>query len=147
MGPALDHYRCVTCYFPRTRTTQVCDTVTFVPHKIPIPKVSLEDHLRQAVDDIVEILTKPPSTTSPTLQVGEPVRNAILEIADVLKRTDTFDNTLQKDAPLPRVQEKIQKIHPTALPRVPKTPQPTTETYLRQTTLPTKLKYVTNPTH
>ena len=45
VGPALDHYRCVTCYFPRTRTTRVCETVTFFPHKVPFPKVTLTDHL------------------------------------------------------------------------------------------------------
>ena len=37
VGPALNHYRCVTCYFPRTRATRVCETVTFLPHDIPFP--------------------------------------------------------------------------------------------------------------
>ena len=46
VGPALDHYWCVTCYFLRTKTTRICNTVTFIPHKIPIPKVLLGDHLQ-----------------------------------------------------------------------------------------------------
>ena len=31
VGPSMHHYRCVKIYFPRTKTTRDCDTVTFFP--------------------------------------------------------------------------------------------------------------------
>ena len=45
VGPSIDHYRCVKCYFPRTQKTRNCDTVDFFPHGHPFPKVKLRDFL------------------------------------------------------------------------------------------------------
>ena len=84
VGPAPDHYRCITCYFPRTRAERQCDTITYFPTIIPYPKVNIEDHLRQAATDIVRILTKPSISAAPTLQQGDPTRNALLELATFL---------------------------------------------------------------
>ena len=67
------------CYFPETRAAA-----------IPFPKVSLDDFLRQAATDIISILTAPPSTTAPSLQAGDPTRNALLEIATVLNRAENY---------------------------------------------------------
>ena len=53
---------------------------------IPFPSVNIDDYLRQAATDIITILTSPPSTTTPTLQAGDPVRNALLELATLLNR-------------------------------------------------------------
>ena len=46
VGPSLYHYRCVQCYFLRTRDIRNCDTVDFFPHDIPFPRVTLNDHLQ-----------------------------------------------------------------------------------------------------
>ena len=108
MGPALDHYRCVTCYFPRTRTTRICETVTFFPHDVPFPDVALKDHLMQAVDDIVSILTTPPSTTAPSLQAGDPVRNALLDIATQLRQVDNIPQALKMMTGHTRVPRAIK---------------------------------------
>ena len=147
VGPALDHYRCVECYFPRTKTTRICDTVTFVPHEIPIPKLSLEDHLRQAADDIVDILTHPPSTTTPSLLAGDPITNALLDISTILQRTNKLEDIRQNETALPRVEKTVPEMVPAALPRVKKTTHPTTTTYMQQSTLPRKLKYSSTPSH
>ena len=32
IGPALEHYRCVKCYVPKTRATRISDTVQFFPY-------------------------------------------------------------------------------------------------------------------
>ena len=88
VGPAFEHYRCLMCYFPETRSTRPVDTVTFFPSSIPVPEVKLEDFLRQAAIDIVTILQDPPSTTTLKLQVGNETRNALLDIALILKRCD-----------------------------------------------------------
>ena len=45
VGPALNHYRCVECYFPRTRSIRMCDTVTFSSYTLPFPQIKLKDFL------------------------------------------------------------------------------------------------------
>ena len=90
MGPALNHYRCATCYFPKTRSTRVCDTVIFLPTTIKFHEVRLVDHLQQAASDIVTILIHPPSTIVPSLHAGDPVRNSLLDIATTLKKVDSI---------------------------------------------------------
>ena len=122
VGPSMHHYRCVQCYFPRTRDVRDCDTVEFFPHSIPFPKVKLQDHLRQAATDIVTLLTQPPSSTVPSLQEGDPTRNALLTLAQILKRSDTTpeptstpDSATNTVSP-PRVSKSPSKA---LLPRVP----------------------------
>ena len=85
VGPAMEHYRCVTGYFPRTRKTRIYETVTFLPHEVPFPKVNLQYHLTQAAEDIITILTQPLKSTTPSLQEGDPIHNALLDIANKLK--------------------------------------------------------------
>ena len=41
IGPSLEHYRCVKCYFTKTRMERDTDTVLFFPHKIPFPEIKL----------------------------------------------------------------------------------------------------------
>ena len=98
-------------YFTRTRKERDCDTVEFFPHDIPFPSVSLKDHLHQAADDIVNLLTEPPSSTVPSLKAGDPTRNAILELAQLLKRAQKIPEHIQEINPStiqspPRVQMK-----------------------------------------
>ena len=117
VGPALDHYRCVTCYFPRTRTTRICETVTFVPHEVPFPQVNLKEHLTQAAEDIVSILTQPPSPTTPSLKVGDPVRNALFNIATQLRRTQEIPELPKQVTAPTRVTENTSH-QPWQAPRV-----------------------------
>ena len=70
--------------------TRICETVTFLPHKVPSPKVNLQDHLTQASEDIIKILTQPPKSTTPSLQEGDPIYNALLDIAPQLKRVENI---------------------------------------------------------
>ena len=111
VGPSIKHYRCVQCYFPRTREVRHCDTVEFFPHEISFPRVTLKDHLAQAAEDIVTILTKPPSKNVPSLQSGDPTRNAILQLAKLLKRVEIIpepeiDMSQEDDVEAPRVLDK-----------------------------------------
>ena len=84
VGPSLNHYRNVNCYFPGKRTTRHVDTVEFFPHRIPFPQVKLEDFLTQAASDIVTLLTNPPNTSFPSLDAGYPLHNALLKISTAL---------------------------------------------------------------
>jgi hypothetical protein len=57
IGPSLNHYRCVNCYYPRTRAEQHTDTVVFFPSTVKIPEVDLKDFLHQAALDIISKAT------------------------------------------------------------------------------------------
>ena len=110
VGPSLSHYRCVQCYFPRTRDVRDCDTVEYFPHTIPFPRVTVNDHLKQAATDIISILSNPPSTNVPSLLAGDETNTALLEIASLLGRVEHIpDFKPQKPVeavPSPRVINK-----------------------------------------
>ena len=122
VGSALDRYRCITCYFLRTRTERQCDTVTYFPTIIPFPKVGLEDFLRQAATDIVTILSNPPPTPVPSLEQGINTKYALLKLAHILNRVEHLpaveknlhppeQATQQYIVPVPRVQKPTNPLH------------------------------------
>ena len=69
--PSMEHYRCFKCYNPATRQELVTDTVEVVEDKIPLPITSIDEYLKQAIDDILVILTNPQQSTLPFLQYGD----------------------------------------------------------------------------
>jgi len=105
---ALKYYQCIECYFPKSRDVRNCDIVEFIPHSIPFPKVKLKDFLVQSAEDIITLLTHPPSNTTLSLEARDPVRNALLELVTQLKRIDqlpdSVDHSTISDALSPRMQ-------------------------------------------
>jgi len=71
--PALQYYCCVDYYFSKTREIWHCDTVEFILYSILFPQVKLKDYLVQSAEDIITLLTQPPSSTTPSLQEGEKI--------------------------------------------------------------------------
>ena len=117
IGPALDHYRCVKCYFPQTRSERVIDTLTFLPHRVPFPTIKIDTFLRQAATDIVSLLKHPPNTTFPTLQQEDATYNAICKISDLLQRTDTSStNEVIESAPKLPSPEQHNQLPITSIP-------------------------------
>ena len=119
----MQHYRCVKCYFPRSRAVRDCDTVTFFPKVVPFPEVSLTDFLKQSATDIITILTQPPAPNIPSLQAGDPIRNALLTLATQLQRVKPIPEEITPEkkppTPLPRVQPmQKQASKQQSLPRV-----------------------------
>ena len=45
VGPAPEHYYCVTCYIPKTHREIIKDTVRFILTHIPIPEASIDDYI------------------------------------------------------------------------------------------------------
>ena len=163
IGPAMEHYRCVLCFMPKTRTVRVSDTVVFFPHKLIFPEVTLADFIRQTVSDLVQLLKNPPSTTAISLRGGDITKNAILDIASLLNRVVTTStsstsnqmppiqsttNPLRLDhslppspadasppvlPPLPRVNPISDQPVLSRLPRVAVNEQPTISTQSRST--------------
>ena len=66
-------------------------------------------YVRQAATYIITILTNPPSTTAPSLQAGDPVQNALLQIAEKLQQAEPLPDLpptpLTKITPSQRVKE------------------------------------------
>ena len=52
--------------------------------------------MRQATNDIISILTKPPNLSIPTMEAGDKTRNAILKLATLIDRVDDLP-TLPKN--------------------------------------------------
>ena len=119
----MHHCRCVQCYFPRTIVVRDCDTVEVFPHSIPFPKVKLQDHLKQAAANIFTLLTQPPSSTAPSLQEGDPTRNALLTLAQTLKRSDTTPE------PASTPDSATSTISPLRVSKMPSTSEDTTRCY------------------
>ena len=119
IGPSMEHYRCVNCYFPNTKTTRDVDTVTFFPTTVPFPKVNLEAFLRQAASDIVSLLQNPPSTTTPSLPAGDDIQNALLQLATIIHRTDDLTSPIIQQSTVLQSPPRMDKnLNSQSTPRV-----------------------------
>ena len=82
IGPALERYRCVQCFDPKTRAIHISDTVQYFPQVVPLPKITTEDLLRNTAQDILAILNQP-LPAAPCLNIGDDTRNTIQQIATI----------------------------------------------------------------
>ena len=126
VGPALEHYRCYTIFFPSTQRTRECISLQWFPQSIPFPKVSQLEYLRQTADDLLLLLGKPGlRPLFPSLEFGSPTRNAYLEIARLLKRATTPPSPpadiTHPDSPPP---VNILETSPVPTPPMPPLPSP-----------------------
>ena len=96
IGPSMNHYRCMQFFMPQSKSIIHCDTVTFIPHLIPIPETSIEDFIRQAAGDIVTLLTTPPSSTTPILQLGDSTRNGLLQLSTLFHRNQVTNSLIRQ---------------------------------------------------
>ena len=85
VAPAPDHYRCLTCYLPKTKSEVIADTVKFLPRYIPIPETSLDDHVKKTADDLIHLLLH----KSPAILALQPEssRQALIHLAQVCNVT------------------------------------------------------------
>ena len=114
MGPALEHYRCVLVYLPRTRAVRPVDTVQLFPTVLKVSKIALEDYLRQAGSDIIALLTNPPSSTVLDLKAGNSTYNALLQLATILKTAEDISylpaiKHSSESSLLPRAAKSVQE--------------------------------------
>ena len=66
----------------------------FFPSVIPLPKVTVDDFLRQSVTDIIGLLTTPPTTTTISLKAGDKTHNSLLQLAELLKRSEKIPDLI-----------------------------------------------------
>ena len=114
------------------------------PTKNPFPEVRPKDYLHQAADDLITILTKPPSPQVPILREGDPICNALLEIATQLKRVKSIDSN-QQDAQQTRVQPAQEDVAQDT--RVSSSTPPQMEDLQQQSTTPQQVCLRRKPMH
>ena len=131
IGPTLEHYRCVKIFHPKNSVVQDHDTVTFVPHVIPVPELDLKDFLRQAVGDIVTLLRHPPTSARLGLDEGDKTHNALLEVSTIFNTMEPLPQAPTPSIPVPASPATISipssSVPPAPPPRVltpPDTPRP-----------------------
>ena len=113
IGPSKEHYRCVKVYNPKSRKETNADTVLFFPKHIPLPEITPDSFIRQAALDIITILSQPPKSNFPTVQLGNKERNAILQIATILQRdkvTPSISPSTEQDDNSPHVANNTSSI-------------------------------------
>ena len=107
IGPAMDHYRCLKIYMPKSHATIIADTVAFIPTTIPFPYSDQDTVLQQSILDIVSMIKNKEKLKIPKIMHGDIIRNVFAEIADILKQNKTKLKTTRIDTREPRVMQKI----------------------------------------
>ena len=77
-GPALESYRCYTVWLWETRTTRLCDTLTWFPTKITMSIASSNDLILAGVHDILHALQNP-SPESPLAPLTDSHHEALIQ--------------------------------------------------------------------
>ena len=94
IGPAHDHYRCLTCYLPLTRTEIVSDTVRFLPTNIPIPEANIDDYIRASIQELIHLLTNRQSKLPGTKSTI--AKTALVRLSTILGNTEPLDPSIEK---------------------------------------------------
>ena len=85
VGPGPHHYRCFKVYMPDTHKEKISDTVQLIPARIPIPSVTLADHIAHAADKLVAALQHYSTAPPPGIKIGDPTIQGVRQIANILK--------------------------------------------------------------
>ena len=94
IGPSLYHYRNFKCYLPLTNSVVVSDTVDLFAADVPVPKISNDEYIQQALMDILAVLQHKSKLNVPSLHYGEKINDAIIAVSSLLGRA-TPKPTLQ----------------------------------------------------
>ena len=84
IGPAIHHYRNFKCYLPSTNAEVVSDTVDLFAYKMPIPSISHDEYIQQALSDILAVIQTKSKNNVPSLQYGARINDAIITISSLL---------------------------------------------------------------
>jgi hypothetical protein len=88
IGPAMESYRCYTCWITETRRERICDTVAFLPVHVTLPVATANDMILASLRDIVHALNLPvhhAALTPPTITNTN--RTALLQLQQLLDPT------------------------------------------------------------
>jgi Reverse transcriptase (RNA-dependent DNA polymerase) len=125
VGPALDSYRCHRIWMWDTRAVRICDTITWMPTRVPMPTPSSHDVISEHLREIVNLLQKPLSHVH--LQpLSETHLHAIETLASIFPAEPTKPvETPEKDAPPPPTHAPVRPDPPIPMPVPVPSPTPT----------------------
>ena len=78
VGLSEEHYRCHKCYIPSTYGVGDALTISWFPHKVPCPKVSTNDYLRQLATDMLTLIRDQDANPVPLLTYGSSTTNSYI---------------------------------------------------------------------
>ncbi|KAG7352362.1 reverse transcriptase RNA-dependent DNA polymerase [Nitzschia inconspicua] len=81
IGPALESYRCHTVWIAETRRERITDTISFFPKSVALPLATPDDLIHASLQDIINILKKPTSLSTPYLSTSN--RHALEQLAEI----------------------------------------------------------------
>ena len=99
IGPAPSHYRCLKTFIPKTRAERISDTVTLLPHKVPIPNPSLKDHIISTSEQLIHLLTNKKKPIGPFLPPSS--KKSLLDLAQLLHNDKTSPIPVPPATPSP----------------------------------------------
>ena len=108
LGPAVNHYRCYTCYTIDTRWETTPDNISFFPAYMKIPNYSSRDVAIHDVADLEKAL-KTPRLESP-FQVGDSQLKPIRELENIFDAETKIPNRDAMPTPLALIMKKRSKI-------------------------------------
>ena len=87
-GSALDHYRCITAYIPKTHSEIIMDTATLIPKMVLIPNADIDTHIKRTADDLLNVLQGKRNIITPLPHSS--VQGALIKITQLLNRDETL---------------------------------------------------------
>jgi hypothetical protein len=114
VGPARDSYRCYDIWIWETRTTRICDTVSWFPTKIKMPLASSNDLILAGIKDILHALNHP----SPESSLA-PLTDSHV---DTLRQLSTVLTNIVEPPSIPPVPLRVPSLVPILAKTVPAAP-------------------------
>ena len=91
----MHHYFCMHYFIPQKLSEINADKLLLIPHAIKILSTTVEDFIRQATSDIINILTYPPKSTAYVLQLGGTTRSILLQVDNILNFNQVTSDVLK----------------------------------------------------
>jgi len=90
LGPALNSYRCYTVWSKDTRAQCICDTLTWLPHHVPMPNATSDDYIIAGLQDIATAL-RYPAPSSPLAPIAASQVDTLEQLMRILHGTTKAD--------------------------------------------------------
>ena len=84
IGPSLNHYRCIRCFIPTTRTEVDVDTLVLLPTRYFLPKTTLDDHIRHVAAKLLRLLSNNKHPL-PGLKILPSTYTALINLQNIFK--------------------------------------------------------------
>ena len=87
LGPAMESYRCYTCWINETRRERICDTVAFLPLHVALPVATPNDMILASLKDIAQALQRSADVAMIPPGITNQNRTALIQLQALLDPT------------------------------------------------------------